>query len=301
MEPLFFIPFFEEKAWGGQRLSRLYAKYPAGIDIGESWELSSVLYRQTFVRDGNHSGVMLSELYKKYPEYFGTEEPYFPFVIKFVDARTAQPVLIHGSGMKDAGTQEEGVYIVEAQPAAKVVSGTKLESNIALFDAIAAENLESSLNYLEVDTGDSFIVKPGTLHALCGGVLAYTVTSPLAETGSVYDWGRSGDLRLDHVMDAIRYRDNISLAPQVDISEKCSLILRCERFALEKINASEPVNDQTEARFSVFTALAAGQINYAGRAKNFRAGDTFIVPAGFGAFTLTGGDLLKTTPLVQTV
>src|SRR5213594_3740568 len=39
--PLTFHPIFKERVWGGRKLEQLYHKpLPAGLPIGESWELS---------------------------------------------------------------------------------------------------------------------------------------------------------------------------------------------------------------------------------------------------------------------
>ena len=43
--PLTFQPIFKERIWGGRELERLYAKkIPVGKPIGESWEISCLLY-----------------------------------------------------------------------------------------------------------------------------------------------------------------------------------------------------------------------------------------------------------------
>ena len=39
--PILFQPIFKERIWGGRQLETLYQKQlPAGVPIGESWEIS---------------------------------------------------------------------------------------------------------------------------------------------------------------------------------------------------------------------------------------------------------------------
>jgi mannose-6-phosphate isomerase len=296
MEPLFFVPFFEEKPWGGDRLCKLYAKYPANIAIGTSWELSSVIYRQTFVRTGDYAGTMLSELYKNNPELFGTSTSYFPFVIKLIDASQTMPVLVHGGGLKSDINQIEGNYVIEVDNPVKVVSGTTLRNNLELFNAIANNSIVESLKYIYVTTGDSFLIPPGTLFALGGGMLTYSITTPLIETASVYDWGKYSGYSLDKVVDSFRFNDSIEKFEQKLVGQDREVVLDCELFHVERIDAIVPSKEYGGDKFSVYTALSPGRIDYDGRAKKFRAGDTFLVPANFGDYTVTGGKLIKASP-----
>jgi mannose-6-phosphate isomerase len=296
MEPLFFVPFFEEKPWGGDRLSRLYAKYPANIAIGTSWELSSVTYRQTFVRNGDFAGTMLSELYKSNPELFGTSTPYFPFVIKLIDASQTMPVLVHGGGLKSDNDQIEGIYVIDVDNPVKVVSGTSFRNNLELFNAIANNSLEENLKYIYVTSGDSFLIPPGILFALGGGMLTYSITTPLVETASVYDWGKYSGYSLDKVVDSFRFNESIDKFEQTASGQGREIILDSALFRVERIDAIVPSVEHSEDKFAVFTALAPGRIDYKGHAKKFRAGDSFLVPANFGDYTVTGGKLIKATP-----
>jgi mannose-6-phosphate isomerase class I len=293
MEPLFFDPFFEEKPWGGQGLNKLYAKYPFDINIGESWELSSVLYRQTFVRKGRYAGTMLSELYKRNRELFGTDTMFFPFLIKFFDAKEMLPVMVHGGGLKDDETQAMAVYIIDAEPGAKAAVGTTLKNSLELFNAIAHHTLGDSLNYLDIQVGDSFMIPPGTPYTLGGGVLGYSITTPLCEICNVYDWNCYNDFNIDKVIDSFRYDFTPSPAVPTPVGQGKELLIRGELFSLERIEAQTAVTECTDKYFSVYTSLSPGQIEYAGKSEAFRAGDTFIVPAGFGEFSLTGGTLIK--------
>jgi mannose-6-phosphate isomerase len=239
---------------------------------------------------------MLSELYKKNPELFGTSTAYFPFVIKLIDANETLPVLVHGGGLKGGIEQIEGTYVIDVDNPVKIVSGTTLKNNLELFNAIANNSLIDSLKYIYVTAGDSFLIPPGTLFALGGGMLAYSITTPLIETASVYDWGKYSGYSLDKVVDSFRFNDSIEKFEQRTNGQDREIVLDCELFSVERIDAIVPAEERSSDVFSVYTALAPGRIEHDGRSKNFRAGDTFLIPANFGDYTVTGGKLIKAIP-----
>jgi mannose-6-phosphate isomerase class I len=176
------------------------------------------------------------------------------------------------------------------------VSGTKLRNNLELFEAIANNTIEDSFYYLDIRKGDSFVVPPGTLYSRGNEVLIYSIATPLLETSSIYDWGKYGELNIDKAIDSFRYDFSISVFERERIDDSRELVLESELFRLERIDAMTPVHESTDRCFCVYTAFSPGRISYGGRSKNFAAGDTFLMPAGFGEYTIIGGVLLKALP-----
>lgn len=293
MEPLFFVPFFEEKPWGGKSLSELYNKYPTDISIGESWELSPVLYRQTFVKDGKYAGTMLSDLYNDHRELFGTKSDFFPFVIKLVDAKDRLPVQVSGGDMKESIIQSMGWYVIAAEPGAKLVVGADLKDGYELFNTIASESLEDVLIYEDIKAGDTFFVPPGYLNSICEGTLMYEISHPLKETTRIYDWGKYNEMHLDKVLDTFVFEDGIMKTSPKYISQGKELILDSQFFKLQKVDATARIEEETRGHFCAYTALEGGMIIYSDGEREFRAGETFIIPAGFGKYILDGGVLIK--------
>lgn len=293
MEPLFFVPFFEEKSWGGKNLSEIYKKYPTDINIGESWELSPVLYRQTFVKDGKYAGTMLSDLYKDHRELFGTQSEYFPFVIKLIDAKERLPVQVSGGFMKDPIVQSQGWYVIKADPGAQLVVGADLKDGYELFNSIAGESLEEVLVYEDIKAGDTFFVPPGYLHSIGSGTLMYEISHPLKETTRIYDWGRYNEMHLDKVQDTFVFKDGIKKSKPKHLGRGKELILDSEFFKLQKVDATDGQEEEVRAHFCAYTALSAGVIKYNDGQRDYRAGETFLMPAGFGQYILRGGVLIK--------
>ena len=293
MEPLFFVPFFEEKPWGGKALSELYRKYPKDIHIGESWELSPVLYRQTFVKEGEYAGMMLSDLYNEHRELFGTKTENFPFVVKLIDARDRLPVQVSGGDMKEPIVQSQGWYVIKAEPGAKLVIGADLKDGYELFNTIVNESLEDILIYEEIKEGDTFFVPPGCLNSIGKGTLIYEISHPLKETTRIYDWGKYTEMHLDNVLDTFDFEEGIKKTTPKHLGKDRDMILDSEFFKLQKIDAKDGMEEETRGHFSVYTALSEGIVKYHDGTKEFMAGETFIMPAGFGRFIIEGGTLIK--------
>jgi mannose-6-phosphate isomerase len=292
-EPIFFVPFFEEKPWGGQKLGELYSKFPPGIHIGMSWEVSPIQYRQTFVRNGVYSGTMLMQLYKEHRELFGTDTPYMPLVVKLIDAHDTMPVKVNGGGMKNDVTQTDLLYIVDADPLSQMVVGADLKDGLELFNAIATDSVADHLYHKNVKPEEAYAVPAGTLYALGAGVLALSVTTPLAETSNLYDWEAFGQLELDKAIDSFRYDFAVEKYPSYDVGVGRRVLVENDLFLMEKFESIEGISDNTGDKFAVFTALAHGRIEHDHGTCQYRAGDSFMMPAGSGNFTIYCSDLIK--------
>jgi mannose-6-phosphate isomerase len=296
MQPIFFVPFFEDKPWGGTRLADLYGKYPAGIRIGESWELSAVQYRQTCVRNGRYVGYTLKDLYRAEPGLFGTETPYFPLVIKLLDVTGAMPTSIHGGGVKSDADQTDGAYVVEAGPGAWMKSGTQLSGAFELFQAMAGGTVESSAFETPVRAGDSFLVPSGILHSFGGGQILYQIASPLRESTLIHDMEATEDRELEKAFEAFRFGVSVTPEPQTETAPGVTRLFGTELFTVDKIDAVAPVDCSSGTVFTAYTALSRGAVHAGGHAYTYNSGDTFVIPAGEDAYQLVGGILLKATP-----
>jgi mannose-6-phosphate isomerase len=304
MQPIFFVPFFEDRPWGGTRLVTLYGKYPAGIRIAESWELSAVQYRQTCVRAGRYVGYTLKDLYRAEPGLFGTGTPYFPLVIKLLDITGATPTSIHGGGVKSDADQTDGAYVIDAGPSAWLKSGTRLAGSFELFEAMVEDTVEISAFETPLRAGDAFVVPPGILHSLGGGQVLYEISSPLRESTLIHDMETTGSSELEKAFESFRFGVSLALETQTETAPGVTRLLETELFSLEKIDAADPVDQIGGPVFTAYTALSRGTVQAGGRAYVYNGGDTFLIPAcarmtggaGEDAYRLTGGVLLKATP-----
>ena len=296
MKPIFFVPFFEDKPWGGTRLVELFGKYPAGIRIAQSWELSAVQFRQTCVRTGQYVGYTLGDLYRTVPELFGTNTPYFPLVIKLMDVTGERPTSINGGWIKSDADQTDGFYVVEAGEDAWLKSGTKLTCSLELFKSIVADTVADSLFETQIETGDSFVVPSGMLYSIGGGQVIYQIASPLRETSLLDDIETSENQELEKALEAFSFGKPLDFEEQVEIAPGITRVLETDLFCLERIDAVVPVDCVCTSVFSAYTALSRGILRTDQNTYVYSGGDTFLVPAGEESYRFDGGVLLKATP-----
>ncbi|TGM35764.1 type I phosphomannose isomerase catalytic subunit [Leptospira biflexa] len=200
---LFFSPIYKEKIWGGRKLeSQLGRKIPEGI-IGESWEVSVYDTDISPVQNPEFDNLSLTELIQKAPnEVLG--KPFanssLPLLVKVIDAKEKLSVQVHPDDAyalkydpKSKG-KKECWYVLSADPGAELVVGFGVETNREGYESLVKQNLgESILRKWKVKAGDVFLLNPGTIHAIGGGVVLLEVQQSSDSTYRVYDYGRIGD------------------------------------------------------------------------------------------------------------
>ena len=61
--PLKSVPIFKERIWGGQKLRDAFDKnLPAGLKIGESWELADLPEDKSIIANGELAGQTLASV-----------------------------------------------------------------------------------------------------------------------------------------------------------------------------------------------------------------------------------------------
>jgi mannose-6-phosphate isomerase len=203
LSPLAFTPIFKEKVWGGQGLKqRLGKAIPAGVPIGESWEISAVPGDESIVRNGPFEKKTLPEICAKDPTGIIGNIPgkgVFPLLYKFIDANDNLSVQVHPDDEQaraetpSALGKTECWYIIDARPGAEVLCGFKQGVRLPdVKNAVLDNTLPSLCNYPAIKPGDVVFVPAGTVHATLAGTLLYEVQQTSDTTFRLYDWRRAG-------------------------------------------------------------------------------------------------------------
>jgi mannose-6-phosphate isomerase len=223
--PLTFSPALRDYIWGGRRLETLYHRVlPPGV-TAESWEISGHPLAPTAVDNGYWAGqplpAVLADLAE---ELVGTragwalERGRFPLLIKLLDANADLSVQVHPDDAY-ALTHEDGElgkteiwYVLDADPGACLVLGLRPGITRELFlEALHANRIEETLNYLPIRPGQAIPIPTGTVHALLAGTLATEIQQNSDLTYRIYDWGRLGadgkprPLHLEKALDVIKF------------------------------------------------------------------------------------------------
>lgn len=311
--PLKFKPLFKDYIWGGRNLENLGKKLPDS-NVAESWELSCHPDGQSIISNGSFKDMNLSDFIKKYGiEVIGHRLPEssidkFPLLIKFIDANDRLSVQVHPKD-EYAMVHENGElgknemwYIISAKAGAKLVydvaTGTTRES---FQKAIAEGKINECLQYVPVEPGDFLNIPAGLVHAIGEGIVLAEVQQNSNTTYRVYDYDRTdknGNKRPLHVekaLEVINFGGAGSEAKAKGIcysEEDCDINIRIANsyFAIEEINLNgkkTDIADGSKFLIYIFTE-GSGKINYAEGSLDVNFGETVLIPASMGEFTVEG-------------
>lgn len=175
---------FVEKPWGRTDLPAVFDA-PAGKTIGEIWF---------------------------------TNGDDLPLLAKYIFTSEKLSIQVH------PGEKTECWLILDAEPEATVGLGLKREvSADELRGAALAGSIEALLDWRLVRPGDFFLVPPGTVHAIGGGLSLLEFQQNCDVTYRLYDYGRPRELHLEQGIAAARpgpYPPGLAqhLAPEEDLT-----------------------------------------------------------------------------------
>ncbi|MBR2341028.1 MAG: class I mannose-6-phosphate isomerase [Clostridia bacterium] len=289
MDVVKLYPECKDYIWGGEKLKQKYGKVTDKTPCAESWELS-------FHKDGLtrlESGKTLAEtVSEKDLGELAKDFPFFPVLIKFIDAEQNLSVQVHPSddyALKNENSfgKTEMWYVVEAEEGAGLYVGFNRDVTKSEFEQAIAENrLTELLNFFEVKAGDCYFIPSGTIHAIAKGCLICEIQQNSNLTYRVYDYGRkdkNGKERELHVEKALAVT---SLKKYEPINFSGNVLGTCKYFHVEKLSVKEKTNRATDEKsFHCLTCMGGrGALN----GKTVSCGDSFFVPANHGEYTLEG-------------
>ena len=307
--PMRLRPAFKDNLWGGERLKKDYHKQTDMVPLAESWELSCHKDGSSVIEEGAYAGMPLADYVERFPEAVGERArafPAFPILFKLIDAKDNLSVQVHPD---DAYAQRvEGEYgktemwvVLDCAPGSKLVYGFKRPVSREQFRASIEESaLMDLVNEVEVHRGDVFFIRSGTLHAIGKGIVIAEIQQNSNTTYRVYDYDRRGAdgkpraLHIEKALDVTNlepYRPEDAAGPaRREEGAVVETLADCRYFHTERIALSGEAkravgNGSFEGLFCAEgeTSLRAGTAELL-----LRKGDTAFLPAGLGAYTLSG-------------
>ncbi len=306
LKPIKVQPIFKEIIWGGNRLKTDYNKISSLNNIAESWELTVRDDGMNTIIGGEFDGLTMQEYIEKNGFEVVTNKALdrFPLLIKFIDAEDNLSIQVHPDdayAMEKANSlgKTEMWYIIDAKPDAKLVYGLKPGCTTeTLREAIKNGTVEEQLNFVSVKKGDVFFIPSGLVHAIGAGILLAEIQQNSNITYRVYDYnrlGKDGKPRELHVEDALNVIVNRSEAEIDKIrfsanAKNDNLLASCEFFNVEKFFIDKPCKFSTNAESfnSILCLDGVGEIEYQGEKFSLCKGDSYFVPAGIGAYSVSG-------------
>jgi mannose-6-phosphate isomerase len=303
MEPLRFERVPVPRVWGGRALERTPGIRLNGTDrIGETWELSDRADTNSVVAEGPDAGRSLRELMLANASGLlgrsrASRNGTFPLLIKLLDATDRLSVQVHPHPTTSKPGEEcktESWYILAAEPGSFVYLGLAPGvDRAALAKAAGKPEIVELLMRFEVKPGEFVFVPGGTVHAITEGITLVEVQENADVTYRFYDWGRDRPLQIEDALRVTRY-GTTTRGPFVPESREIARgvsrapLVDCDEFAVELLELSSALDCDARGVAVAYTsvsgsgAIASAREGATGEWR-IRPGDTWLVPASFGA------------------
>lgn len=275
------IPALKDYIWGGTNLKK-YRKTDLDI-ISESWELS-------FHQDGlskveiDNKLVNLSSVVKK--DDLGEKVsnfPFFPVLIKLIDAKENLSVQVHPSdeyALKNENSfgKTEMWYVISALEGAGLYVGFKENENKENVEKYLHDGtILDHLNFFKVKAGDCYFIPSGTIHAIGKGVTLIEIQQNSNLTYRLYDYNRvdkNGLKRPLHIEKALNVIDYNKYQKE---EKRDNLLGKCKYFTSYKLDASIDKKIYYKDSFTSITFLSGeGKINNL----DYKKFDSFFISVG---------------------
>lgn len=157
---------------------------------------------------------------------------------------------------------------------------------------IQDNTLTDVLNAVPVHKGDCFFIPSGTLHAIRKGIVVAEIQQNSNVTYRIYDYGRlgaDGKPRQLHIPQAL----DVTLREPPKAQDFHGHLAQCDYFTVDAVEGGfEDVCDETSFT-SLLVLEGKGTLTETatGESLPIRKGESLFVPAGTGAYTVSGTDL----------
>ena len=210
-------PAVKSYIWGGT----YFQKYGKGNQpiISELWELSVRDGNSSIVAEGEFKGKALKDIITK-KDVGPVQErfPYFPLLIKLIDAKGNLSVQVHPSdayALKNENSfgKSEMWHIIDADEGAGLYVGLKENSSKEEIEKrLKKGTILEALNFFKVKPGGTYIIDPGTIHAIGAGVRLIEIQQNSDLTYRLYDYnrvdanGNPRELQIEKALKVIDYQ-----------------------------------------------------------------------------------------------
>lgn len=308
MEILKLKPVFKDYIWGGTRLKTDFG-FESDLDkVAEGWMLSCHKDGRNIIEGGEYDGTSLDELIESVgkEKIVGTRSldfPYFPVLIKLIDAKDNLSIQVHPDNeyaqrVEGEFGKTEIWYVLDATDDAQLIYGFKKEiSSDEFVKAIKENTLTDVLNSVKVKKGDLLFIEAGTVHAIGKGTLVAEIQQNSNTTYRVYDYGRLGvdgkprELHIDKAIDVSKteppkYDIKPMGEPEVLDGYTKTLLTKCDLFTVNHfdLNGTLTLNADNTSFNHILVVDGSGSVD----GRKFKKGDSFYVPAGYGEYKVDG-------------
>lgn len=284
MELVKLKPGVKDYIWGGTYFKG-FNKGTSLDRVSECWELSVRDNDSSIIASGKDCGKRLADVLTK--EDIGPvmdRFPYFPLLIKLIDAKENLSVQVHPSDdyalkYEQSFGKSEMWHIISADEGSGLYVGLNKDySKEEIEKALKEGTILECLNFYKVKPGDTFVINPGTIHAIGAGVRLIEIQQNSNLTYRLYDYNRvdkDGNPRELHIKKAL---DVIDYKQYKVVKTGDELLADNKYFTVKEVNFDKELEiNANERAFISFTFLEGeGLVNDIPYSKY----DTFFLPFG---------------------
>lgn len=287
--------------WGGDRLKRKFGYDIPGSHTGECWAISAHPNGDCTIKEGIFAGKTLSELWNTEPELFGNPDmDRFPLLTKIIDAKEDLSIQVHPDDTY-AKEHENGSlgktecwYILDCTDNAALVLGHNACSKQELEEMIRQKRWRELIREVPVKKGDFVQIRPGTIHAIKGGIMTLETQQNSDITYRVYDYDRLTDgkprqLHIDKSIDVIQVPDPVTdeyIKSAAGLPKnRLNELISCDYYKVWKLEIDQAFSFEQDHPFIIMSVIEGkGLVN----GRDIKQGNHFILPYGFGRVDLRG-------------
>ncbi|MCQ2796394.1 MAG: class I mannose-6-phosphate isomerase [Bacilli bacterium] len=273
-------PLFTYNLWGGKKLSKIYQK--KSTQYGEAWILSCLKEMNSPISKGKSLKDLFNQnknIVKK--GYKGD----FPLLIKLIDANDDLSIQVHPE------VKTEFWHVLNKKPS-HLYMGFKKNTNRSQIEKILKNgDITKSLNHVAVKEGDSFLIKPGTIHAIGKHTFLIEIQRSADVTYRLYDFNRVdkyGKKRELHIAQALKVINYQKLP--IKRNKPSKVLVKCPFFTVyqELIKKSQSFIADDKSFHSLTVLSGKGNIELGKQIIKLKPFDTVFVPASEGKYTIKG-------------
>lgn len=304
MQPIFLKEVYKDYLWGGQRLKKEFNKESTFENIAESWEVAANKNGDNIVLNGMYKDLSLKQLYEDVnikETIFGTKSlafPTFPILIKFIDALRDLSIQVHPDdkfldNKREITSKNEAWYVIDCEDNSQIICGINTKDK-NLDTIIKSDNIEKYLKFIDIKKGDMIFIPAGLVHAIKGKILVYEVQQNNDTTYRIYDYNRldkNGKKRKLHINEALTaIKPNYKPTIVKENNNQFQQLIKNNCFNIFRITINNYYEDMSssESFYTISIIEGTGKIICNNMEYPLEKGDSFIIPATLGKYTLKG-------------
>jgi len=282
-------PILTYNLWGGTKLSKIYKT--KSNQYGEAWVLSYLDNKVSKVEGSNKT---LKDIIDKSPNYI--KKGYkgkFPLLIKLIDAKDDLSIQVHPNA------KTEFWHVLNKKPSNLYMGFNKNTNKKEIEDILKSKDITKVLNHPKVKEGSSYLINPGTIHAIGKGTFLIEIQRSADITYRLYDFHRkdkSGNERELHITQSLNTINYKKLS--IKKGNKIGLLVSCPFFKVykDKINTSRSYIANEKSFNSIIVLSGNGYITTNKEKIKVKPFDSIFIPANEGKYIVKGKlTIIRTT------